>query len=329
MNIVYLIGNGFDINLDLKTSYSSFYKHYNKIESDSDRVKQLKKKINHSSENWSDLEEALGRYTSNINSTEEFDEIFIDIVTKLSAYIKQEESSLKIATIKKNLFFQQLSNPVLVLEPSDQLKYNQHNKEFTNQQDNVDIITFNYTRTIEKISEYENRHKEIGKKGPHHVLLRNIVHVHGYIDDRMILGVNDTSQIANPALHENEDITNVLIKSNCNLVSKQNIEQVCKGIINQARVICIFGSSMGITDKMWWEEVGNQLKKGSLLIIFLKVELNYGRTMNYLSSRIERKYIGNFLKKTALSEDDKKKVANNIIISINSDMFKILSKEES
>ena len=45
MNIVYIIGNGFDLNLDMKTRYTDFYEYYKSIKSDKSSIKQLKTEI--------------------------------------------------------------------------------------------------------------------------------------------------------------------------------------------------------------------------------------------------------------------------------------------
>ena len=39
MNIVHIIGNGFDLNLDLKTSYRHFYEYYKNQESKNENIK--------------------------------------------------------------------------------------------------------------------------------------------------------------------------------------------------------------------------------------------------------------------------------------------------
>ena len=66
MNITYIIGNGFDVNLGLKTRYQDFYDYYQNQPSPSEEVKQLKAHIDRNKENWADLELALGEYTSNL-----------------------------------------------------------------------------------------------------------------------------------------------------------------------------------------------------------------------------------------------------------------------
>ena len=70
MNVTFLIGNGFDLNLKLNTRYSDFYKYY--IENDPKDL--LSKSIKDDYEMWSDLEVGLGEFLSNIDEsqTEEF-----------------------------------------------------------------------------------------------------------------------------------------------------------------------------------------------------------------------------------------------------------------
>lgn len=68
MNIVYLIGNGFDRNLDINTDYPSFYNYYITQNSSSSAITALKNEIHSDYKNWADLEEALGKYLKNVDA---------------------------------------------------------------------------------------------------------------------------------------------------------------------------------------------------------------------------------------------------------------------
>lgn len=76
MKITYIIGNGFDINLGLRTGYENFYNWYigQSSKKDSDVVKKFKNEINNYIEkkgteiNWSDLESGLGKYSSEVST---------------------------------------------------------------------------------------------------------------------------------------------------------------------------------------------------------------------------------------------------------------------
>lgn len=92
INIVFFIGNGFDINLGMRTRYSDFYEYYKNIESKSSIVKELKEEIARGIINWSDLELAFGKYTIKLKDLDEFDEVYEDIVDNLADYLTKEEN---------------------------------------------------------------------------------------------------------------------------------------------------------------------------------------------------------------------------------------------
>lgn len=74
MNITFFIGNGFDLNLGLKTRYENFYEYF-QMNSNEDNM--IKGWINKKESLWSDLEEALGKSLSKIKENEEFCNGFI------------------------------------------------------------------------------------------------------------------------------------------------------------------------------------------------------------------------------------------------------------
>ena len=94
MNVTFLIGNGFDLGIGLKTAYSDFYNIYCKSDSnDSLAVKKFKSEIQGNYENWSDFEVALGEYATKVESDEDYLEVFEDFVEKFSDYLKREEEN--------------------------------------------------------------------------------------------------------------------------------------------------------------------------------------------------------------------------------------------
>ena len=96
MNIVYLIGNGFDRNLNLSTDYKSFYNYYLAQPSNSRGVEYLKQTIESNYENWSDLEEALGKYFKNISNENVAKDIHKDLLDNLQKYILEQDKKFNI-----------------------------------------------------------------------------------------------------------------------------------------------------------------------------------------------------------------------------------------
>lgn len=326
MNIVYIIGNGFDINLGMKTKYVDFYEYYKDIESEKKTVQLLKNEILSNYKTWSDLELALGKYTEHINSTEDFDEIFEDIIDRLADYLEIQENNFDFNSIDIAKFNDYLAFPEKHLLKADENQIKLFKENWLKNHWKIDIITLNYTSMIEKIIDYEaSKSIELTKhNNEYKVYLRSIQHIHGYLNERMIIGVNDVSQIKNAKFHNNYNILNAFIKSNTNKVSKYTVDDICKKQIEIANLICVFGSSLGETDKIWWELIGKQLvSRNCKLIIFERGE-NISKRYVHKGDRRVQEVKKIFLEKTNLTEDEKELIGQNIFIGINTEMFNLI-----
>jgi hypothetical protein len=122
MNTVFLIGNGFDINLGLKTRYTDFYKYYNSKESKNESIKLLKNNISNNFNNWSDLEQALGQYTENFTTSDEFISVFEDLGDNLGDYLIALEKDFCTILFDKDKVAEYLCNPERYLSTADRLE---------------------------------------------------------------------------------------------------------------------------------------------------------------------------------------------------------------
>ncbi|WP_275314761.1 bacteriophage abortive infection AbiH family protein [Tenacibaculum bernardetii] len=329
MKILHIFGNGFDLNLGLKTSYKDFYDYYKSIESSNNSINNLKTNISNNYKNWSDLELALGQYTEEFKTVDDFDEVFEDIGEQLAEYLIKEESKFELAEINKAKFFENLVKPEVFLPVADNNKIRTYKSNFTNNTWNVDIVTFNYTRIIEKIVE-NNKNIQIGHHiaNPGKVTLRRVEHIHGYVDDRMVLGVNDISQLKNKAFHQNVDVLEAIVKQECNLAYGHTIDNHFKTKIKQADFISIFGTSLGDTDNLWWELIGERIKEKNIpIIIFTRGEEVIAPRIGYKNNRTKRDMRNYFLKKTKLTKEEIEKVKDNIFIALDTSMFKEIIKK--
>lgn len=324
MNIVYFIGNGFDINLGMKTRYSDFYKQYNTQNSKSELIKELKNEIAEGVINWSDLELAFGKHTVKLKNIEEFDEVYEDIVDNLADYLISEEEEFDFNKINVDSFLKQLSGPEKFLTAEDIQELQEYKSQWKNMAWNINIITLNYTTTIEKILGDKQANFEIGVHHQHQIIFKNINHIHGYTDKRTVLGVNDISQIDKVDFHENEEILEALIKTKCNRVQRHNVDKICEKNINEAHLICIFGSSIGDTDNYWWQLIGEQLRKNIKIVIFSKGEDVKERFAQKIV-RTKRSITNLFLNKTNLSQEEKNQFEDNIYVGVNTKMFDLKS----
>lgn len=306
----------------MRTRYSDFYSYYETINSQSQSVIKLKESIKNKIENWSDLELALGRHTKNTESEEDFVEIFEDIGDRLAEYLEKEEKDFDFNKLDKNKLFNYLSIPDNSLPAADRIELNSFRKLFNNTQLNIYITTLNYTQSIEKLLDYSGSKINLGQYNNQPIALQRLEHIHGYINDRMVMGVNDVTQISNKEFHNNQNILESIVKSDCNKAQKHTIDDWCKNVILNANMICIFGSSLGSTDNLWWELIGEQLKREIRLIIFDKGK-EISNRRGYKKAIRERKIKDSFLNKTKLTESERKSALGKIIIGINTDMFNL------
>jgi hypothetical protein len=328
MNILYVIGNGFDLNLGLKTSYVDFYNYYNSLSSSKKNIKFLKESISKDYINWADLELGLGQFTDQLKDKNEFNETYEDISDQLAIYLEKEEAGFTYDLIDKTKLFNDLSFPEKYLPPADFDIINSYKNKWNNKHWNINIITLNYTRSLEKIFANNNSTFQIATHpGAYNVYFKGLEHLHGYYDDRMIMGVNEVSQIKNKSFRKDEEIVEAFVKPICNAASKANVEKRCAKYIDSADLICIFGSSIGDTDNIWWDLIGNQLRKGIKLLIFSRgSEINKRRL--YKALTIEREIRKRFLEKTNLDESEKVSFGSNIIIAHNTEIFSHMRRVE-
>lgn len=324
MNITFLMGNGFDINLGLNTRYRNFYDYYKKLPSNNTLIEELKKNIRNDYENWSDLEIALGKYTKVLNTSEEFDIVFEDIQSNLANYISEEENKFEYDIYNKNEVFRNFVYPESFLPLLDANTLKQFKEQWRSSSWSINILTFNYSRTIERIIDFKENMNLVTHHGNVATYLRNVLHIHGYTDKNMILGVNDISHIENENFKEHIDIVEAIIKPECNKVLKHLIDLECQNIIQSSQLLCIFGSSLGDTDRIWWEMIGNHLLTtvNSRLILFMRgdeIPVNQGYKINRQTRFLKRK----FLSQTGLAEEEKDKIESKIFIGYNTNIFNI------
>lgn len=328
MNIVCIFGNGLDLSLGLKTSYKDFYSYYlDQIVPEVLSVKEVREQIRSDFNTWADLEIGLGAHCKNLNSVSEVDEVFFDISESLSKYLESEEAKFDFSDRNSTVFFSDALAPEKYLTPQERADFttlkNQKLKSVaSNRRTNITALTFNYTRSLEKILGNKEATANVLKNISGEAAFTRVEHIHGQLGETPILGVNDKSQIANKSLHDLEDAMEVCIKPNHSRTLGNQVDSRCAGIINQANIICIFGSSIGETDRIWWERIGNRLLSDCVLFIFAR-DIEVPLSQSVKLSRLKRNIKSQFLAKTTLIEEEAEKVRDSIFIGINQEIFKL------
>ncbi|MCT7912333.1 bacteriophage abortive infection AbiH family protein [Arcobacter lacus] len=216
---IIIIGNGFDLSLELKTSYKNFIK--------SDCFNLLLKKNN-----------SLALY---LNEKQEINN-WVDIEKELTNYSMQtNEDKSKVRND-----FKELKNALIdYLNEAQEKEINQDSKAFEmikNEISDTDIIyNFNYTNTIFKIaqilgiSNIESKHS----------------FVHGSIENKnIIFGVEDNARIND---------NHIFLKKSSNLnFAESNIIKILNNSDEKINLV-IFGHSLGITDSSYFSSYFHSL----------------------------------------------------------------------
>lgn len=331
MNVIYIIGNGFDLRLGLPTSYPDFLKFYKVKRNQSKDIDKMKllffeimdKKEEHGETDWRDLEVALGQFTNEFPNKELFQDFYLDINISLTEYLKKvEEVFWETPTSEEsNKFFQDLMYPYSYFTPR---KKREIFSRFTSGNVIADIICFNYTSSLEafltenwRISKnYE--HKNLGG----YFQLRAIKHIHHTLKDNGVLfGVNDLTQVNNTVFQVDDDILDLIVKPQGNEVTGSLVDEECRTLIENATLICIFGTSLGQTDKFWWECIRDRfMEEPKSTILFFDYQKDFSSLINTqvgIQERISRQKVMDALG----IEGNENELRDRIFIAINKEMF--------
>lgn len=323
MNVLYILGNGFDKAQGMKTSYPEFYKYLmENTNSGSPLLQQLKKDINADKLLWSDMEEAFGQFTSKIETPTDLEKLYFELSDNLQTYLEAEENAFNPSEKLKSKFVGDFVHPSRYMGETDRVEFNTFVKRVGAGHD-ISVMTLNYTDTLERlISLGSATDKRINDNN----YLRQIVHVHGRLKDSIIIGVDNEEQIANEHFRKNDDVTDFLIKIKSNVAMKYTRHKTCESLIANAHLIILFGVSLGNTDARWWKLIGEQFKKRNNLCVvqYLYRPNEILPTRKQLLGRLERKQqqcimTAFGIKSEELSED----ATGRLFFITNSNTFKI------
>lgn len=244
MKTLILIGNGYDVAMSYKTRYSDFIGSTyfpNKIKNSlceyiSDASKRHEK--------WIDLEMELYDYSLELTSrygdhgreaeieARKFKTEYEELRKALNSYINYANSSISVD-----------SDGSRNINSLDSLFFDWIE---TSQNRTVDVISFNYTRTLEN-KRFQNYIQRL--------------QIHGCInfqpkEDNIVLGIDESMKVS--SLH-----------SFLNKSLSDNIKNIDfpKLVLNAERYI-VFGSSLGKTDDWYYKKIFNRDQKGKVFEIY-------------------------------------------------------------
>ena len=259
-----VIGNGFDLNLGLKTGYQNFIQHHyfkSLLDSKNTLAIYLNKKNNLN--RWVDIEAEITNYSKEITKLKDSTNItlspleikndFIDLKNTLIKYLREEQTK----TINK-----------------ESIAYKMIQDEISS----TDIIyNFNYTDTIFQVSDLLCIEKNI--------IEEKHIYVHGsIIDGDIIFGVEDKAEVSSEHIF--------FKKSHHINCGKSNIMKD----LNITNDLILFGHSLGVTDSTYFSHYISKLSskgEGNILKFYYYGTSGYDELMLVLD-KYTRNYLSEF-----------------------------------
>lgn len=280
-------------------------------------------------ENWADFEQAIGEFSSEIDYTEDNADIYIEILTdfaeKFGLYIADEvekKSADRIRDGEKIYHMMEKSIETIVSLigiPTDAAL-------------ECAFVSFNYTRLLNdcvaswKEKGKTNRFDEVVDSALFNVSgVGSAEYIHGNLSKNMIIGVDNQAQITNEDFRKNEEELDAFIKSRQRSDRKIPYELKMRKIIEKSNAICIFGTSIGETDKRWWSEIALWLtenKNNRLVICRYDKRYNYKKANKHPQAaqslqRAEQEVKNKFLSYAELNAEIRNSIESQIIVTTN------------
>lgn len=266
MDRLYIIGNGFDIDLGMDTRYSDFldstkFKEFAEDKLVADFANYL---FNQNREYWVDMETAIKNY---VNDNDSLDHVSFKIVYEklkvfLRTYIQMQQSKFIQRISDVNGYYGSSRAVMLIKKIKSEIK----------KSNNVKIINFNYTsdsffRLFDNIDRFSNQNQV------------EIINVHGTLEvnSNIVLGVEDK------ALRTDRSEFGFIKKGRDENMVNTNLYNS----YSKASEISFFGHSLGESDimhfKPMFEHIFNERKAHNVVLNFY----NDG-DLAHLNSRIDR-----------------------------------------
>ena len=335
MNITFLVGNGFDINLGLKTRYTDFYPYF--LAHGQKGI--ITDDITENYDCWADMVCALGKLLSKV-SPEQI-QSFLDqkasLENCLADYLRNEEKRIDLSspTIQKE-FQKNLSELYTEFSQRDRDNYLFWQKQIA---DKIiyQFISFNYTSTLDQIIRPAKLNKQFATHSTSYTsyydIVGTILHLHGTLSEGLILALDNEKQIENPDLQENADLVDYMIKSKINDSLGELKTEVAKKIINGSDYVFIYGMSLGATDAMWWNYLAVWLnEKNTRRLVLYAYEKPTGNPSGPEKLRQQDKWKNVFLTAAGVKKEAWSNLRSRIIVVLQSKIFdfsgvKLVDKE--
>ena len=274
---MWVIGNGFDLNLGLKTGYSDFLRSDLFLSDDfSEQRNSLCRNVGDVEDcgnHWSDLEMLLGMSTRYYSADDDtFAEIFEQIQRRFVEYVSRQIEMFSAEISEKDIqeFWQSICRFYDRIPAMDREKLRL--KESVRGSIHHKFISLNYSDTFDRfVAAAKKKHAPFDSRTVAGMTYSDRAdapfHLHGTLENggsEIVFGVSFPEQMDNQEFAADEGSCELWVKSqkNGSLFGNKKTEEM-KSIVSAADVICVYGCSLGKSDDYIWREVGKRLKSSA------------------------------------------------------------------
>lgn len=331
MNYTFFIGNGFDLGMGLKTSYSDFLDSYKRlrtknVELDESRHWLIEAQLANPSQ-WSDFELALGQLTQRFatkqygkdrDGLERFFRFQTDILTQLNKYLKNEQQKLLMPASSQlcDSYLMALRDPFKNLSnmAREQIERSIASRTASNPTssttNNYSFISFNFTNTFDQC--LENARSLVLPNSVQTNPLRSyiaqeptVLHLHGKVDAPLLVGINDIAQ-ARSNFGLPDELKIGFEKPYTNRKMQNGYMNRVAKLIDQSHFIILCGVSLGATDRIWWNQIGQWLENDVTRHLIIHTYLESNQNIPNNIQQHETAVLGRFI----ACQDEPQSVAN-------------------
>ena len=310
MTITYLIGNGFDLALELKTDYKSFIDRYLDKKDVPSEVEWLRSEMRKQPNRWSDAEIAFGKlkFSEHGKPIDVYNKCYDDFSDAFNAYLVERNKLFEIPELDRRKVAEGFVRRILCVHEYMSPQCRQfYLDSMRNQSVNLNFITFNYTNTLERILDFhadKPNDFEIRLSGEMtiKVHVKNVCHVHGTLDDAYVFGIDSPSQIEDTEVRRYCERNGGMLKARAD--EKLGLLNRNRGmnLINQSNRIVTYGLSFGESDTSWWQTLFTVVASTRIQMIMCPFRTD-------LPERLSAK------KRSDVYLDEKRKVFHSLITS--------------
>ena len=254
MKLAILLGNGFDVRIGLDTRYTDFYHYFltqdavsrplneDGTQQPSEHPELVTMMKNNSSQYWVDLELLFGSQLKLFNSIDAIRREKAYLEQKINDFLRRQQERLTIEPDKYRMLKEQLDNTI-----NGFLKLSNYPTE---DEYEVTFITFNYTDVIDRIVASAQLETYDGDR----ISYVAPVHIHGSIDETVILGVDNVNQYDCPInMSGKDELQTIMQKPTLNNIVRSGATGRIRSLIHSVDAVIIYGASIGDTDATWWK----------------------------------------------------------------------------